>query len=634
MEDVEKLYEASSVLLLSSSFYLNRNHLKKNVVRLRSTIFLALPDQMKSLRLLQLTHAKDKTIFENRWKIKSSHQILRNSTSSELIRDAIVVPDLSSFNQISSQSEIDPNADITSNLDETTLNIFILTKSCIDQYSFHTVRPENCHLVQTISLEASIVSPTEILIIDSLSYQQRLLLLLDSKGNLFRLSLWKKEVVIQRKKGKLTSAPPKITQTNEEGMTTNSSKTLSITQKDKVHLSEDHRLLKLNLFPNHFFEKQTAAYLLQDCGEHLNILSSHEIFPSRSSKSRSGMNDKRPKKLDDVTSNSMTKEIIATSHAIMQFQQIQPSHNNPQIPSSTTPGSQSSLKDPLIASVASLFPSKEGFAHVLPGMSLHDALHVPTSQEVHFFSALTKNTTNKSAIEIPSSLKERNDESLTSMLQVSSTKKKEEIEVVSITSKKNTEDVSHLQSLMSLPQKLTSSINDTITPSSTTPDSYSSEVIAYVDIHFRQDNDTITNHMEELTQNFTTTLLLKKEGSSKEENNHHRKDEFPPRRRCCLHYPQMNKKEATSVPHQRKVYDQFTSYALSELELLIAVASSSTGGVGFIYYLDLRQSSKKKVEEGENGIKLFPITTFSSLTNEVINNRLRCSPTLFHDVFF
>lgn len=622
MKDVEKLYEASSVLLLSSSFYLNRNHLKKNVVQLRSTIFLMLPDQKKSLRLLQLTHAKDKTVLENRWKIKSSHHVLRNSISSELIRDVIVVPDLSSFNQISSQSEIDPKADITSNLDETTLNIFVLTKSCIEQYSFHTDRPENCHLVQAISLEASIVSPTEIHVIDSLSYQQRLLLLLDSKGNLFRLSLWKKEVVVQRK-GKLTSAPPNTTRTTEEG--SNDSNTLSITQKDKVHLSGDHRLLKLNLFPNHFFEKQTAAYLLQDCGEHLNILSSHEIFPSRYSKSRPGMNDKRPKKLDGVTANSMTKEIIATSHVIIQFQQIQPSHNNPQIPSSTTPGSHSSLKDPLIASVTSLFPSKEGFAHVLPGMSLHDALHVPTSQEVHFFSALTKNTTNKSAIEIPSSLKERNDESLTSMLQVSATKKKEEIEVVSITSKKNVEDVSHLQSLMSLPQKLTSSIDDTITPSG----SYSSEVIAYVDIHFRQDNDTVTNHMEELTQNFTTTLLLKKESTSTEEDNHHKKDEFPSRRRCCLYYPQMNKKEATSLPHQRRVYDQFTSYALSELELLIAVASTSTGGVGFIYYLDLRQSSKK-VEEAENGIKLFPITTFSSLTNEVINNR----PSMFSHFFF
>ncbi len=623
IEEAANLYEASSVLLLSSSFYLTRNHLKKNVARLRSTIFLVLPDQKKSLRLLQLTHTKDKTVLENRWKIKSSHHILRNSNSSELIRDVILVPDLSSFNHITSQNEIDPNADITSNLDETTLNIFVLTKSCIEQYSFHTDRPENCHLVQTISLEASIVSPTEIHIIDSLSYQQRLLLLLDSKGNLFRLSLWKKEVVIQ-KKGKLASATPNTTQTTEEGRTTNNdSNSLSITQKDKFHLSEDHRLLKLNIFPGHFFEKQIAAYLLQDNREHPNILAAHEIFPSRYSKSRPGVNEKKPKKLDGVapSSNSMTKEIIATSHVVMQFQQIQQtSQKNHQIPSSTTSASHASLKDPLIASVTSLFPSKEGFSHVLPGMSLHDALHVPTAQEVHFLSSLTKHTAVKSTIEIPLSLKEQEDDSLRSMLQISATRKKEEIEVVSITSKQNTEDVSHLHSLMSLPQKLTSSIDDTITPSSTAPDSNSSEVIAYVYIHFRgtQDNDMITNKMEELTQNFKTTLLLKKDDSSKEEENHHRKDEVPSRRRYCLCYPQMDKEETTSLPHQKKVYDQFTSYALSELELLIAVASSETGGVGYIYYLDLKQSSKKN-EETENNLKLFPATTFSSLTNEVIN---------------
>jgi hypothetical protein len=549
----------SQVKLYSSSTFLSRNLIKKSTCWVKCfqlpTLLIVLCDKDNEIVGFNLTPPVSKTTT---CKVSNTNRISRNlnenSKKIELIRDICCVP-----SPISSSHNI---------------WICLLSKSCIEIYDYNPLSMEKVRLLSTYNIDNTfIINPVEIFIIDSTIYQQRNLLILDSKGHGYQKCIW--------------SAKKKKDQSTDSDFL--------FSVKDKVNLN--YSISNFEMKKNDEIEAACSFENGIIIDKSLQILKSISVsnliknsFDTKTEKLSSSLVDNSiptaaPVSLLSSSSASLTAaDINLTSDFVFVLKSPASSTSAANKSSSSSSSvnlsvnsSRSVILDKRYLKVGS------GFEHILIGKSLSEALSVPTESEIRLFETIQ--TTNSSFI-TPSSSSVNEEIPL--------------IRPVGISNSSGSTDTQFIQSLYSIrsssfPSEVEGKKTLVHAVEKEMSDSHGALGIIHVYCESsitENDTDCRTN-----ANNLNEELLSKLSSSSTSNLVQELKElslSYPKRSDDLSQYCTISLLPSSLLSPTIPCYDIFTTFSLSSTEFLIAASHTTpVNQTVIVYSLNLQKSNNQ-----------------------------------------
>jgi hypothetical protein len=567
-----QLYQCSQVKLNSSSAFLSRNLIKKSTCVLKCfpspTLLLVLWDKDAQLVTFQLGAPVSKT---NTCKVDHTHRISRglheNGKKTELPRDICCVP-----SPISSSHNV---------------WICLLTKSSVEIYDYNPLSIENTRVLSTYNIDnTSIVNPVEVFIIDSNIYQQRNLLILDSKGHLCQKCIWSanKNKVEDTTKGKdfHFSMEDKIaiiySISNFE--VRNGEPEGNYAVEKGVAIDKSTQVVKWLPFSNLFKNSFTSMQRTEASSLFNNKRFSSSVPIPLLSASSSSLSSVSPLTSCDVN--------VSSDFVFVLKNPLGSSSSSVNQGSSSTVSVNTSAANPSRSVILDKRYLKEGtgFEHILIGKSLSEALSVPTESEIRLFEKIQSTKS--------------------SMITCSSTSVNEEITLVKPVSAPNSSgsaDTQFIQSLYSIRSSSLSELEEqepgvTVrTEKSLTSDDHS--VVGIIQVYCessmtensKDDRYDSGNLNEELLSRLTcsSTSSLIQEIKELSHSLPRQSDAFS---QYCTVSLFPSSFSSVVIPS----FDIFTTFPVSSTEFLIAASHTITiNQQVVIYYLNLQKSGNQSI---------------------------------------